>query len=68
VEGAIERWTLLFSPVLPRRCRAPAIGLQLVARPFEESLMLTAAQAYEQATSWHTRRPALMPISGGQAG
>jgi aspartyl-tRNA(Asn)/glutamyl-tRNA(Gln) amidotransferase subunit A len=33
-------------------------GLMLTARPFEEELMLAAAHAYEQATAWHTRRPA----------
>jgi aspartyl-tRNA(Asn)/glutamyl-tRNA(Gln) amidotransferase subunit A len=33
------------------------IGFQLVARPFEEDLLLGAAYAYEQATRWHTRKP-----------
>jgi aspartyl-tRNA(Asn)/glutamyl-tRNA(Gln) amidotransferase subunit A len=33
------------------------IGLQLAARPFEDGLLLKVAQAYEQATPWHTRRP-----------
>jgi aspartyl-tRNA(Asn)/glutamyl-tRNA(Gln) amidotransferase subunit A len=35
------------------------IGLQLVARPWAEALLLRAGQAYEQATEWHARRPAL---------
>ena len=35
------------------------IGLQLVARPWAESTLLRAAQAYENATPWHTRRPVL---------
>lgn len=35
------------------------IGLQLVARPWAESALLRAAQAYEHATPWHTRRPAI---------
>src|SRR5581483_4949927 len=35
------------------------VGLQLVARPFDEVRLLAAAHAYEQATPWHTRRPAL---------
>jgi aspartyl-tRNA(Asn)/glutamyl-tRNA(Gln) amidotransferase subunit A len=35
------------------------IGLQLAARPFDERALLRAAQAYEQATPWHTRRPPL---------
>jgi aspartyl-tRNA(Asn)/glutamyl-tRNA(Gln) amidotransferase subunit A len=35
------------------------IGLQLIARPLDEATMLRAAYAYEQATPWHERRPAL---------
>ncbi|MBA2288524.1 MAG: amidase [Ktedonobacteraceae bacterium] len=35
------------------------IGLQLVARPWAEAVLLRAGQAYEQATGWHLRRPAL---------
>ncbi len=35
------------------------VGLQIVARPFDEVRMLQAAYAYEQATDWHTRRPLL---------
>jgi len=33
------------------------IGLQLAGRPFEDGLLLKAAYAYEQHTTWHTRRP-----------
>ena len=33
------------------------IGLQLIGRRFEESTVLRAAHAYEQATPWHRRRP-----------
>ena len=33
------------------------IGLQLAGRPFSEELLLNVAYAYEQSTSWHTRRP-----------
>jgi aspartyl-tRNA(Asn)/glutamyl-tRNA(Gln) amidotransferase subunit A len=33
------------------------IGLQLAGRPFDELTVLRAAQAYEQATDWHQRRP-----------
>ncbi|MBM3943275.1 MAG: Asp-tRNA(Asn)/Glu-tRNA(Gln) amidotransferase GatCAB subunit A [SAR202 cluster bacterium] len=33
------------------------IGLQLAGRPFDEPTVLRAAHAYEQATSWHQRRP-----------
>ncbi len=35
------------------------IGLQLAAPALEEGRMLQVAHAYEQATTWHTRRPAL---------
>jgi aspartyl-tRNA(Asn)/glutamyl-tRNA(Gln) amidotransferase subunit A len=34
------------------------IGLQISSAPFAESTMLALAHAYEQATDWHTRRPA----------
>ena len=34
-------------------------GLQIVAGPWEEAKVLRAAYAYERATSWHMRRPAL---------
>ena len=33
------------------------IGLQLAGRPFEDALLLNTAHAYEQHTTWHTRRP-----------
>jgi aspartyl-tRNA(Asn)/glutamyl-tRNA(Gln) amidotransferase subunit A len=33
------------------------VGIQLMARPFDEPSLLRAAHAYEQATDWHTRRP-----------
>ena len=35
------------------------VGLQIAARPFEESTALRVAYSYEQATPWHERRPAL---------
>jgi aspartyl-tRNA(Asn)/glutamyl-tRNA(Gln) amidotransferase subunit A len=35
------------------------IGLQLIAGAFEESALLGVAHAYEQATTWHSRRPNL---------
>ena len=34
-------------------------GLQIVAPPFEEATCFRVAYAYEQATEWHERRPAL---------
>ena len=33
------------------------IGLQLAGRAFDETTVLRAAHAYEQATDWHRRRP-----------
>ena len=38
------------------------IGLQIVGHPFDDAGVLRIAQAYEQATDWHTRHPEL---SGG---
>jgi aspartyl-tRNA(Asn)/glutamyl-tRNA(Gln) amidotransferase subunit A len=35
------------------------IGLQLIGRAFEEETILRAAHAYEQATSWRTKKPVL---------
>ncbi len=35
------------------------IGLQLMGRPFEESMVLRVAYAYEQATNWRTKRPVI---------
>jgi len=35
------------------------VGLQIAARPFEESTALRVAYSYEQATPWHERRPEL---------
>ena len=35
------------------------IGMQLAARAFEDAVALQVAYAYEQATEWHTRRPAI---------
>jgi aspartyl-tRNA(Asn)/glutamyl-tRNA(Gln) amidotransferase subunit A len=35
------------------------IGLQLYGRAFDEAMLFRVGHAYEQATEWHTRRPAL---------
>lgn len=35
------------------------IGMQIVAGPFEESLVFQVGHAYEQAAGWHERRPIL---------
>ena len=34
-------------------------GMQLVGRPFAESLLLNAAHLYQRATGWHEKAPAL---------
>ena len=34
------------------------VGLQLVARPLCESLLVRVAAAYQGATTWHARLPA----------
>jgi aspartyl-tRNA(Asn)/glutamyl-tRNA(Gln) amidotransferase subunit A len=35
------------------------LGIQLAARPFEDAKLLRVAHAYEAATEWRSRRPAL---------
>jgi aspartyl-tRNA(Asn)/glutamyl-tRNA(Gln) amidotransferase subunit A len=35
------------------------VGLQIIGKPFAEETILRVAYAYEQATEWHKRRPAL---------
>ncbi len=35
------------------------IGLQILAKPFQEQTALRVARAYERETDWHTRRPDL---------
>ncbi len=35
------------------------VGLQFAAKAFEEAMLFRVAHAYEQATPWHQRRPAL---------
>ena len=58
-------WNVCGFPAISLPCgfsRNPAglpIGLQICARPFQDALVLAVAQAFESATEWHTRRPAL---------
>ena len=33
------------------------IGLQILAKPFDEMSLFRAAYAYEQATDWHKQHP-----------
>lgn len=35
------------------------VGMQIMAKPFDEETLLRAAHAYEQATGWHTIKPKL---------
>jgi aspartyl-tRNA(Asn)/glutamyl-tRNA(Gln) amidotransferase subunit A len=35
------------------------VGLQIIGKHFGEETLLRAAYAYEQATPWHTMKPAL---------
>ena len=50
-------------PALSMPCgftRTPLpIGMQLLAAPFREDLLLQVAHAYEQATEWHRREPGI---------
>ncbi|MFN9129664.1 MAG: amidase [bacterium] len=39
------------------------MGLQIGGRPFDECTVLRVGHAYEQATDWRARRPALVPGS-----
>ncbi|MEN9934269.1 MAG: hypothetical protein RLZZ387_848 [Chloroflexota bacterium] len=35
------------------------VGLQLIGRPFDEATLLRVGDAYQRASTWHLRRPAL---------
>jgi aspartyl-tRNA(Asn)/glutamyl-tRNA(Gln) amidotransferase subunit A len=39
------------------------VGMQLVAKPWQEGPLLAAAHAYEQVTDWHRRLPAVLHSS-----
>ena len=64
---AMSLWTAPFNaarlPAISVPCGFDAVGmpvgLQLVGRPFDEATVLRAGHAYEQATDWHLRRPAV---------
>jgi aspartyl-tRNA(Asn)/glutamyl-tRNA(Gln) amidotransferase subunit A len=65
--GRFSRLTRPFNvlglPALSLPCGAAADGrplaMQLVGRPFDEATLLRLGHAYESATEWHRRRPAL---------
>ncbi len=58
---ATRHFNLSGYPALTLPCGFDAaglpIGLQVAAKPFQESTMFRVAHAYEQATEWHERRP-----------
>ncbi len=66
-QGRFSRLTRPFNglglPALSLPCGFSRAGLplafQLVGRPFDEATVLRLGHAYQQATDWHTRRPAL---------
>jgi aspartyl-tRNA(Asn)/glutamyl-tRNA(Gln) amidotransferase subunit A len=33
------------------------VGVQVLAKPFDEETMFRVAHAYEQSTDWHTNHP-----------
>jgi aspartyl-tRNA(Asn)/glutamyl-tRNA(Gln) amidotransferase subunit A len=39
--------------------RGLPVGVQFVGKPFDDALMLRIGRAYQSATDWHRRRPAL---------
>src|SRR5438128_11735828 len=41
------------------------VGLQLVAKPFDESVLLRIAQEYQEATEWSRYRPDLRATKEG---
>jgi aspartyl-tRNA(Asn)/glutamyl-tRNA(Gln) amidotransferase subunit A len=59
----VNPWNLLGLPAVSVPCGFSSgglpIGLQIAAGPFDEALVLRIGHAYEQATPWHLRHPAL---------
>ncbi len=57
-------WNLTGQPAISIPCGFTEadlpIGLQIVGKAFDEATILRLAYAYEQHTSWHERRPALV--------
>ena len=56
-------FNLTGSPTMSLPCGFTAaglpIGVQLVARPFEEETLIAVGHHYQATTDWHLRRPAL---------
>jgi len=65
VRSALLRFTRPFNVSGHPACSVPCgftrdgfpLGMQLVGRPFDELTVLRAADAWQRATDWHTRRP-----------
>jgi aspartyl-tRNA(Asn)/glutamyl-tRNA(Gln) amidotransferase subunit A len=61
--GLTARFNIAQTPALSLLCGFSSgglpIGMSVVGRPFDEWSVFKIAHAYEQATDWHTRRPAL---------
>ena len=63
-------WSLVGSPVVSVPCgfvEGLPVGLALVGPRFAEGTVLRAAHAFQRATDWHERRPALATPSGERA-
>jgi aspartyl-tRNA(Asn)/glutamyl-tRNA(Gln) amidotransferase subunit A len=54
-------WNLVGHPAMSVPCgfgrSGLPIGMQVVGRPFDESMVLRVGASYERATEWHRRRP-----------
>jgi len=67
VRSALLRLTRPFNFTGHPACSLPCgftggglpIGMQIVGRPFDEATVLRTADAYQRATDWHARHPAL---------
>ena len=61
-------WNFMGNPALsvPMGFSAEALplGLHIAGRPMEDGTVLRAADAYQLASSWHTRRPDLQTLVG----
>jgi aspartyl-tRNA(Asn)/glutamyl-tRNA(Gln) amidotransferase subunit A len=61
-------WSLVGYPALSLCCGFAAnglpVGMQIVGRPFEESLLLAIGRVYQRISDWHTSVPALFGREG----
>jgi len=77
--GAAQKWSTpsmgtMFSvtgaPALALPCGFGAsglpLGLQIAGRPFEDATVLRIGHAYEQASGWFARHPALTPYAAAE--